>query len=204
MKLPPSLKHAFLEAMILQYTENNPSLRIRDNPLTFKVPIAGILTDAKGFGITDSDILYTVTENRNSLSLCEDGDAMQFIAPFTRTCNLYGTVLDDIMENTSRDQKFTMSFEPALKEGLIYHFFTGSIVLLVPDGMTSLSQLRFSLMDGGSKLRAVMDSTGGGWVYVFPEYIMDYMECGKMPARDTNVQQVLASYLEAMFPGKNE
>ncbi|WP_407356371.1 hypothetical protein [Methanolobus sp. WCC5] len=174
MKLPPSLKHAFVEAMILQYTENDPSLRICDNPLTFKVPIAGIRTDAKGFGITDSDILDTVTENRNSLSLCENGATLQFIAPFTRKCNLYDAVLDDIMENTSRDQKFTMSFEAALKEGLIYHFFTGSIVLLVPDGMTSLSQLRFSLMAGGSKLRAIMDSTGGGWVYVFPKYIMEF------------------------------
>jgi len=29
---------------------------------------------------------------------------------------------------------------------------------------------------------------------------MEYMECGKTQAKDTNVQQVLASYLEDIFP----
>jgi photosystem II stability/assembly factor-like uncharacterized protein len=30
---------------------------------------------------------------------------------------------------------------------------------------------------------------------------MESQECGKIPAKDTNVEEVLASYLNDMFPG---
>ncbi|WP_321431208.1 hypothetical protein [uncultured Methanolobus sp.] len=104
-----------------------------------------------------------------------------------------------MQESTKANRKFTVEYDPAIKESLIYNFFSGKIVLMVPEEMTSLSKLRFALMAGGSKLRAIIDSTGG-WIYVFPKHIMESMECGKMPARDTNVNMVIASYLADIFP----
>lgn len=200
MKLPTLIKHALIETMISRYTEDEPSSRISEEPLTFSVPVAKILEDTQDFKITESDIQTTVSKNSGSMSLSEETHAIQFTPPFNRACDRYDEALNYIRENTSSNPKFTLGYDPAIKESLIYNFFTGSVVLIVPDGMTSLSQLNFALMAGGSKLRAIMDSTGGGWVYVFPKYIMEYMECGKMPARETNVQQVLASYLEDIFP----
>jgi hypothetical protein len=203
MKLPISIKHALIEAMITQYTENSPSSGIGEEPLTFSVPLANIQEDAEDFKITESDIKATVVENPGSLSLSKETDSLLFVPPFTRTCDHYDQALNYIKENTSSNRKFTLEYDPAIKESLIYNFFSGSIVMIVPDGMTSLSQLNFALMAGGSKLRAIMDNKGGGWVYVFPKYIMEYMECGKTPVMDTNVQQVLASYLEDIFPGED-
>lgn len=203
MKLPTPIKHALIEAMISRYTEDNPSSKLSEDPLTFSVPMASILEDTQDFRINESDIKVTISENPDSLSLNDRSDTLQFVPPFIRACD-YDDVLNYIRDNTSSNPKFTLAYDPAIKESLIYNFFRGSIVLVVPDGMTSLSQLNFALMAGGSKLRAIMDRTGGGWVYVFPRYIMEYMECGKMPARDTNVQQVLASYLEDIFPERTE
>lgn len=201
MKLPASVKYALIETTISQYTENYPSSLISKNPLTFKIPLARILEDTSVFSINDSDIHATITENPNSLSYLEDSEAVQFILPFTRTCNLYDAVLDEIKKNTSTNPKFTIGYDPAIKEALIYHFFSGSIVLMVPEGMSNLSQLKFALTVGGSKLRTIIDMTGG-WIYVFPKYIMESQECGKIPAKDTNVEQVLASYLNDIFPGE--
>lgn len=199
IKLPAPLKHALIEATISQHTENYPSSLISKNPLTFGVPLVKILEDTEIFGITESDIQDTTIENLNSLSYKEDLKTVQFTPPFTRTCNLYDAVLNEIRTDTTTDPKFTIGYDPAIKEALIYHFFNGSIVLMVPESMSSLSQLRFALTAGGSKLRAIIDMTGG-WVYVFPKYIMESQECGKIPARDTNVEQVLASYLTDIFP----
>ncbi len=201
MKLPIAIKHALIEATISLDTETTPSSLISKNPLTFKIPLARILEDTSVFSINDSDIHATITENPNSLSYIEDSEAVQFIPPFTRTCNLYDTVLDEIRANTSTNSKFTIGYDPAIKEALIYHFFSGSIVLMVPEGMSNLSQLKFALTAGGSKLRTIIDMTGG-WIYVFPKYIMESQECGKIPAKDTNVEQVLASYLNDIFPGE--
>lgn len=201
MKLPASVKHALIETTISQYTENYPSSLISKTPLTFRFPLIKILEDTEIFGITDSDIKSTITKNPSSLSYIEDSEAVQFIPPFTRTCNLYDTVLDEIRANTSTNPKFTIGYDPAIKEALIYHFFSGSIVLMVPEGMSNLSQLKFALTAGGSKLRSIIDMTGG-WIYVFPKYIMESQECGKIPAKDTNVEQVLASYLNDIFPGE--
>lgn len=199
MKLPIAIKHALIEATISQDTETSPSSLISKNPLTFKIPLARILDDTSVFGINDSDIQATIKENPNSLSYLEDSEAVQFIPPFTRTCNLYDAVLDEIKENTSTNPKFTIGYDPAIKEALIYHFFSGSIVLMVPEGMSNLSQLKFALTVGGSKLRTIIDMTGG-WIYAFPKYIMESQECGKILAKDTNVEQVLASYLDDIFP----
>lgn len=200
MKLPTLLKNALIETMISQYTEDNSSSKINEDPITFSVPVSKIREDTQDFTINEYDIQDTIAENPGSLSLSEGSDSIEFIPPFSRTCDRYDEALNYIRDNTSSNPKFTLTYDPAIKESLIYNFFTGSIVLIVPDEMTNLSQLNFALMAGGSKLRAIMDSMGGGWVYVFPRYIMEYMECGKMPARDTNVQQVLASYLEDIFP----
>lgn len=202
MKLPVSIKHALIEAMISQYVENYPASRISEDPLTFSVPVSKILEDANDFLIDEADVLTTISENPGSLSYEENSGNLQFIQPFTRNRELYTECLDYIRENTSSNPKFTIEYDSSIKESLIYHFFAGSIVLMVPDGMNSLSQLKFALMAGGSKLRSIIDTTGG-WIYVFPKYIMESMECGKMLARDTNVQQVLASYLEDIFPDGN-
>ncbi|WP_370575323.1 hypothetical protein [Methanomethylovorans sp.] len=199
MKLPIAIKHALIEATISQDTETSPSSLISKNPLTFKIPLARILDDTSVFGINDSDIQATIKENPNSLSYLEDSEAVQFSPPFTRTCNLYDAVLDEIKENTSTNPKFTIGYDPAIKEALIYHFFSGSIVLMVPEGMSNLSQLKFALTVGGSKLRTIIDMTGG-WIYAFPKYIMESQECGKILAKDTNVEQVFASYLDDIFP----
>ncbi|MDP2215868.1 MAG: hypothetical protein Q8J68_01030 [Methanolobus sp.] len=198
MKLPTPIKHALIEATISMYTEIYPSSRISKEPLTFAIPLVKILEDTERFGITDSDIQATVAENPDSLS-CINPDSIQFIPPFIRICNLYDKVLYSIKTNTSVDPKTTIFYDPAIKEDLIYHFFTGSIVLMVPEDMSDLSQLKFALTAGGSKLRAIIDITGG-WVYLFPKYIMQSLECGKILARDTNVDQVLARYLDEMFP----
>jgi hypothetical protein len=200
MKLPVPIKHALIEAVIKQYTEYQSSSMISKEPVTFSIPVTKILEGAEDFGMTRSDIQTTVIDNEGSLSYSDDLENLQFISPFTRTSSLYNECLDYIRKNTSANAKFTLEYDPAIKESLIYNFFSGSIVMIVPDSMTSLSHLRFALMAGGSKLRAIMDSIGGGWVYVFPKFIMEYMECGKMPAKDTNVQQVLACYLADMFP----
>ncbi|WP_094228732.1 hypothetical protein [Methanolobus psychrotolerans] len=200
MKLPVPIKHALIEAMISQYTENYPSSRTREDPLTFEVPLARIIEDTEIFGITYSDILATVIENPLSLFHSKHSEGVLFIQPFSRSCDLYDEVLGYIRENTSSNPKFAIGYDPAIKEALIYHFFTGSIVLMVPEGMSSLSQLKFALTVGGSKLRVIIEMTGG-WIYLFLKYIMESDECGKMPARDTNVQQVLVSYLEDVFPG---
>jgi hypothetical protein len=104
-----------------------------------------------------------------------------------------------MQESTKTNRKFAVEYDPAIKESLIYNFFSGNIALLVPEEMTNLAQLKFALMAGGSKLRAILDDTGG-WIYVFPKHIMEYMECGKMPSRDTNVNMVIASYLADVFP----
>jgi hypothetical protein len=162
--------------------------------------MAQILEDTKYFGITESEVHATIIENPNSLSFIEDSRDVQFIPPFTRTCNLYDVVLDEIKANTSTNTKFTIGYDPEIKEALIYHFFTGSIVLMVPENLSNLSQLKFALKVGGSTLRAIIDMTGG-WIYVFPKYIMESQECGKIPAKDTNVEEVLASYLNDIFPG---
>ncbi|AFV22512.1 hypothetical protein Mpsy_0301 [Methanolobus psychrophilus R15] len=199
MKLPTPIKHALIEATISMYIETYPSSRISKEPLAFAIPPVKILEDTEIFGITDSDIQATVAENPNSLSCIIDPDAVQFIPPFTRTCNLYDKVLDNIKTNTSIDPKTTIFYDPAIKEDLIYHFFTGSIVLMVPEDMSDLSQLKFALTAGGSKLRAIIDVTGG-WVYLFPKHIMQSRECGKILAKDTNVDQVLARYLDEIFP----
>ena len=199
MKLPAPIKHALIEANISLYAESKPSSLTNEKSLTFKIPMAQILEDTKYFGITESDIQATIIENPNSLSFIEDSRAVQFIPPFTRTCNLYDAVLDEIKTNTSANPKFTISYNPAIKEALIYHFLTGSIVLMVPENMSNLSQLKFALKAGGSMLRVIIDMTGG-WIYVFPKYIMESQECGKIPAKDTNVEEVLASYMNDMFP----
>ncbi|WP_370573200.1 hypothetical protein [Methanomethylovorans sp.] len=199
MKLPIAIKHALIEATISQDTETSPSSLISKDPLTFKIPLARILDNTSVFNINDSDIQATIKENPNSLSYLEDSEAVQFIPPFTRTCNFYDAVLDEIKENTSTNPKFTIGYDPAIKEALIYHFFSGSIVLMVPEGMSNLSQLKFALTVGGSKLRTIIDMTGG-WIYAFPKYIMESQECGKILAKDTNVEQVLASYLDDIFP----
>jgi hypothetical protein len=200
MKLPVLIKHALIEANISLYAESKPSSRTNEKPLTFKISLAQILEGTKYFGITESDIQATIIENPNSLSFIEDSRAVQFIPPFTRTCDRYDEILDEIKTNTSANPKFTISYNPAIKEALIYHFLTGSIVLMVPEDMSNLSQLKFALKAGGSKLRSIIDMTGG-WIYVFPKYIMESQECGKIPAKDTNVEEVLASYLNDMFPG---
>lgn len=202
MKLPTPIKHALIEATISMYCENFPSSKINEKPLTFKVPLVTIRADTEIFGITDSDIQATIAGNPDSLSYIEDSKAVQFTPPFTRTCNLYDVVLDKIKANTSVNPKATIDYDPAIKEDLIYNFFTGSIVLMVPESMSNLSQLKFALTVGGSKLRAIIDMTGG-WIYVFPKYIMESQECGKIPAKETNVEQVLVSYLDDMFPGEN-
>lgn len=202
MKLPISIKNALIETIIDQYIENDPSSKVSEDPLSFSIPVANILEDTSDLNIKESDIQVTVAENSDSLSYSEGQENLHFISPFTRRCDRYNECLDYMKKNTSSNKKFTLEYDPAIKESLIYNFFSGSIVMIVPESMTSLSQLRFALMAGGSKLRAIMDSMGGGWVYVFPQYIMEYMECGKMPARDTNVQQVLACYLADMFPEK--
>ncbi len=199
MKLPIAIKHALIEATISQDTETSPSSLISKDPLTFKIPLARILDNTSVFNINDSDIQATIKENPNSLSYLEDSEAVQFIPLFTRTCNLYDAVLDEIKENTSTNPKFTIGYDPAIKEALIYHFFSGSIVLMVPEGMSNLSQLKFALTVGGSKLRTIIDMTGG-WIYAFPKYIMESQGCGKILAKDTNVEQVLASYLDDIFP----
>lgn len=200
MKLPAPIKHALIEANISLYAESKPSSRTNEKSLSFKIPMAQIIEDTKYFGINESDIQATIIENPNSLSLIEDSRAVQFIPSFTRTCNLYDAILDEIKTNTCANPKFTISYNPSIKEALIYHFFTGSIVLMVPEDMSNLSQLKFALKAGGSMLRAIIDMTGG-WIYVFPKYIMESQECGKIPAKDTNVEEVLASYLSDMFPG---
>lgn len=200
MKLPAPIKHALIEANISLYAESKPSSRTNEKPLAFKIPMAQIIEDTKYFGINESDIQATIIENPNSLSYIEDSKAIQFIPSFTRTCDLYNEILDEIKTNTSANPKFTIGYDPAIKEALIYHFFTGSLVLMVPEDMSNLSQLKFALKAGGSKLRSIIDMTGG-WIYVFPKYIMESQECGKIPAKDTNVEEVLASYLNDMFLG---
>lgn len=200
MKLPMPLKNALIEAMVTQYTEYHSASKVSDEPMTFLIPVTSILEDTNDFGITDTDIQVTVDENSGSLSYSDDRGNVQFVSPFTRTCSTYDECLDYIKSNTKENQKFTLEYDPAIKESLIYNFFSGSIVMIVPESMTSLSQLRFALTVGGSKLRTIMDSLDGGWVYVFPKFIMEYMECGKTPAKDTNVQKVLACYLDDMFP----
>jgi hypothetical protein len=199
MKMPAQVKHALIEAMITQYTEDFSSCKISQEPLTFQIAVGKILDDTEVFGITESDIKETISVNPESLLLTEDSESVQFIPPFTRECNSYNKLLDYMRESTKANRKFTVEYDPAIKESLIYNFFSGKIVLMVPEEMTSLSQLRFALMAGGSKLRAIIDSTGG-WIYVFPKHIMESMECGKMPARDTNVNMVIASYLADVFP----
>lgn len=201
MKLPAALKHALIEATVSAFSENNPSSRISEKPLALGIPVAGILADTEVFGITGSDIRAAVAENAGSLSYSGNSGFIQFAPPFTRTCRLYDTVLESIGASTSIDPKATVAYDHSIREGLIYHFFKGSTVLMVPESVSDLSQLQFALMAPGSRLRAIMDRTGG-WAYVFPRYIMHSGECGKMPARDTKVQQVLASYLEEMFPGE--
>ncbi|MCQ6963537.1 hypothetical protein [Methanolobus chelungpuianus] len=201
MNLPAALKHALIEATIYAFTESDPSSRISEKPLTFVIPVAGIRADTEVFGITESDICATVAENSGSLSYSGNSGSIQFVPPFSRKCRLYDTLLESIEASTSMDPKATVAYDPSIREGLLYHFFRGSTVLMVPESVSGLSQLQFALMAPGSRLRAIMDGTGG-WAYVFPKYIMRSEECGKMPARDTNVQQVLASYLEDMFPGE--
>ncbi|MBP1908490.1 hypothetical protein [Methanolobus bombayensis] len=199
MKLPTQVKHALIEAMIAQYTEDYPSCKISQEPLRFQIAVGKILEDTEVFGITESDIKETVTSNPDSLLLTDDSEAVQFIPPFTRKCDSYNKLLDYMQESTKANRKFTVEYDPSIRESLIYNFFSGKIVLMVPEEMTGLSQLRFALMAGGSKLRAIIDDTGG-WIYVFPKHIMEAMECGKMPARDTNVNMVIASYLADVFP----
>lgn len=201
MKLPTALKHALIEATIILYAETSPSSLVSKTPLILRIPMVQILKDTENFGITESDIQATIKENQNSLSYVEDSKIVQFIPSFTRIYNLYDAVLDNIKANTATNPKFTIGYDPAIKEALIYHFFSGSIVLMVPESMSNLSQLKFALTVGGSKLRAIIDTTGG-WVYVFPKYIMESQECGKIPAKDTNVEEVLASYLNDIFPGE--
>ncbi|SFM29207.1 hypothetical protein [Methanolobus profundi] len=200
MKLPLPIKHALIETMITKYIEDNSASRISEEPLTYSVPVSSILESASDFGLTTDDVKATVDENQGSLSYSEDPEVLEFISPLTRSCDRYNECFDYIKENTSSNAKFVIEYDPAIKESLIYHFLSGSIVMIVPDSMTSLSQLNFALMAGGSKLRAIMDKLGGGWVYVFPKYIMEYMECGKTSAKETNVQMVLASYMADMFP----
>jgi len=202
MNLPTNVKHALVESMISQCIENEASFRISVEPLTFSIPTITILNCSSDFAINDSDVHATIDANPGSLSFIDDSSSVQLIPPLTRTCELYDELLDTIKADTSIDSKYTVAYDPAIKEGLIYHLFAGSIVMLVPDIMSSLSQLRFALSMGGSKLRAIIDSMEGGWVYVFPKYIMEYMECGKTPARETNVQQLLACYLQDMFSEK--
>jgi hypothetical protein len=199
MKLPTPIKHALIEATISMYIETYPSSRSSKEPISFVIPLVKIREDTEIFGITDSDIQATVAGNPNSLSCIKDPDAVQFIPPFTRTCNLYDKVLNNLKTNTSIDPKTTIFYDPAIKKDLIYHFFSGSIVLMVPEDLSDLSQLKFALMAGGSKLRSIIDVTGG-WIYLFPKHIMQSRECGKILARDTNVQQVLARYLDEIFP----
>lgn len=201
MKLPTALKHALIEATIILYAETSPSSLVSKTPLILRIPMVQILKDTENFGITESDIQATIKENPNSLSYVKDSKIVQFIPSFTRIYNLYDAVLDNIKANTATNPKFTIGYDPAIKEALIYHFFSGSIVLMVPESMSNLSQLKFALTVGGSKLRAIIDTTGG-WVYVFPKYIMESQECGKIPAKDTNVEEVLASYLNDIFPGE--
>ncbi|WP_406661710.1 hypothetical protein V7O66_04105 [Methanolobus sp. ZRKC3] len=199
MKLPMPIKYALIEAMITQYTEDHPSSRVSEETLTFSIPVVNILEDTNDFGITDSDIQDVVTENTDSLSYSKDSGTLHFTSPFTRSSDLYNESLNYIKESTASNAKFTIGYDSAIKESLIYHFFKGSIVLMVPEDMSNPSQLKFALTVGGSKLRVIIDDTGG-WIYVFPKYTMESMECGKMPARESNVQQVLASYLEDVFP----
>jgi len=199
MKLPTPIKHALIEATISMYIETYPSSRSSKEPLAFAIPMIKIREDTEIFGITDSDIQATVAGNPNSLSYIKDSDVVQFIPPFTRACNLYDKVLNNIKTNTSVDPKTTIFYGPTIKEELIYHFFSGSIVLMVPEDLSDLSQLKFALTAGGSKLRSIIDITGG-WVYLFPKHIMQSQECGKILARDTNVDKVLARYLEEIFP----
>ncbi|WP_292464343.1 hypothetical protein [Methanolobus sp.] len=199
MKLPTPIKHALIEATISMYIETYPSSRSSKEPLAFAIPMIKIREDTEIFGITDSDIQATVAGNPNSLSYIKDSDVVQFIPPFTRACNLYDKVLNNIKTNTSVDPKTTIFYDPTIKEELIYHFFSGSIVLMVPEDLSDLSQLKFALTAGGSKLRSIIDITGG-WVYLFPKHIMQSQECGKILARDTNVDKVLARYLEEIFP----
>lgn len=162
-----------------------------------------ILADTEVFGITDSDIQATVAGNAGSLSYSGNSGSIQFVPPFTRTCRLYDTILDSIKADTSVNPKATIAYDHSMREGLIYHFFRGSTVLMVPESMSGLSRLQFTLMALGSRLQAIMDVTGGwAWAYVLPRYIMHSDECGKMPAKDTNVHQVLARYLEDIFPGE--
>jgi hypothetical protein len=199
MKMPTQIKHALIEAMISQYTEDFPSCKINQEPLTFQVAVGKILEDTEVFGITQSDIKETIAANTGSLSLNDDSEYLQFTPPFIRECDSYNKLLDYMQESTKANRKFTVEYDPAIRESLIYNFFSGNIVLMVPEEMRSLTQLRFALMAGGSKLRAIIDDTGG-WIYVFPKYIMESMECGKMPSRDTNVNMVIASYLADVFP----
>nr|WP_321498316.1 hypothetical protein [uncultured Methanolobus sp.] len=199
MKMPTQIKHALIEAMISQYTEDFPSCKIEQEPLKFQVAVGKILEDTGVFGITEADIKETITANPGSLLLTDDLESVQFIPPLTRECDSYNKLLDYMQESTKANRKFTVEYDPTIRESLIYNFFNGKIVLMVPEEMTSLTQLRFALMAGGSKLRAIIDETGG-WIYVFPKYIMESMECGKMPSRDTNVNMVIASYLADVFP----
>ena len=202
MKLPVPIKHALIEATISQYVDDHPSCKVSQEPATFEVPMDKILEDTEVFKITGSDVMETITANSGSLSFIEDPGSVKFIPSFSRDCDLYSKLLDYMKKSTEDSRKFTVEYDPGIKESLIYNFFKGHIVLMVPESMTNLSQLRFALMAGGSKLRAIIDDTGG-WVYVFPKYIMESMECGKMSARETNVDQVLASYLADMFPDSN-
>ena len=134
--------------MISQYIENEPSSRISVEPLTFSIPLINILEDSADFAISRSDIQATIAANPGSLSYIEDSSLVQFIPPITRTCMLYDELLDTIKTDTSTNPKATVAYDPAIKEGLIYHFFSGSIVLMVPEGMNSLSQLKFALTAG--------------------------------------------------------
>lgn len=199
MKLPAAIKNALIETMIKQYVETNPSSRTIQGQDVFSIPFGKILEATEMFSVSRDDIRETLMANPGSLNENTDSDAVIYTAPFTRECDKYEKCLDYIKENTASNSKFAIEYDPAIRESLIYNFFSGFIVLMVPEEMKSLSQLRFALLTGGSKLRAIIDKTGG-WIYVFPKYIMESMECGKTPADTTNVNNVIASYLEDIFP----
>ncbi|WP_321430957.1 hypothetical protein [uncultured Methanolobus sp.] len=56
MKMPAQVKHALIEAMLTQYTEDFSSCKISQEPLTFQIAVGKILEDTEVFGITVSDI----------------------------------------------------------------------------------------------------------------------------------------------------
>jgi hypothetical protein len=199
MKLPTPIKNVLIETTISTYTENYPSSRINENPLTFEIPLSSILEDTNIFDIINSDIQATISENPDSLTYIEDQNVVQFTPHFTRKCKLYDAVLNNIQAETANYPKTTINYDLAIKEELIYHFFAGSIVLMIRNAQSEITQLEFALKVGGSKLRTIIDETGG-WIYIFPKFIMQSQECGKLSAKNTNAPKILADFLDEMFP----